>query len=88
MFDGENSLTFLYKLIGFILPSHIFRVLLRLKIFEIGELGMLMYGRNTYADDSGMSFGNYVSAVENDVNNRKKEIEENLRPDNLEEFLK
>jgi hypothetical protein len=66
---------------GFILPSHIFRVLLRLKIFEIGELGLLMYGRNTYAseDDSVMSFGNYVSAVKNDINYRKKEIEENLK---------
>jgi len=63
---------------GFILPPHIFRVLLRLKIFEIGELGMLMYGRNYYARDSGMqSFGDFVSAESNDVNNRKKEIKEN-----------
>ena len=58
------------------LPQHIFTVLKKLKIFEIGELGMLMYGRNYH--HRGF-IGMLTEAESNDVNNRKKEIEENLK---------
>jgi tetratricopeptide (TPR) repeat protein len=73
---------------GFILPPHIFELLIRLKVFEIAELGLLMYGRNCYADDTNeMSFGNYVSAVKNDVINRKKQIAQNLGSADTENTL-
>ena len=70
---------------GFMLPAHIYKLLLKLKVFEIGDLGLLMYGRNCYLEDPDvMSFGNYVYAVENDVNIRKTQIEKRKRGDGSE----